>query len=286
MSTPVWFITAASSGFGKYLALEALNRGHKVVATARDPSRIQDLKKAGADTLKLDVTDSMENIKKVIDASIALHGQIDYLINAAGYILEGAAEEATPEETFAQFNTNVFGTLNVTRAALPYMRERRSGVIALFGSVGSWRSGPAVTLYAATKWACSGLAEGLKKELEPFGITVTVVEPGYFRTGFLNPGARVLTKQRLEAYDETSVGQVRNALNKTDNNQPGDVEKGCKAIVDVLLGTGLAKGKEIPVRIVLGSDCQKIIRDKLDSTISLLDEWKELSYSTDYPSGK
>lgn len=165
------------------------------------------------------------------------------------------------------------------------MRAQRSGVIAFFGSLGSWRGGPAFGLYAATKWACSGLAESLRPEVAPFGIDACVIEPGYFRSGFLNPGARIQSLQRIQDYEETAAGQIRKMLDKTDNLQPGDVSKGAAVIVDVLSGTGMAEGKEIPIRLVLGSDCQKVIRGKLEETAKLLDEWKDVSYSTDYPEG-
>jgi len=162
------------------------------------------------------------------------------------------------------------------------MRAQTSGVIANFGSLGSWRSGPAYTLYSATKWACSGVSEGLREELKEFGIRVTVIEPGYFRSGFLNPGARVQSATRMRKYDEGAVGQVRKALEETNNEQPGDVAKGAEVIVDVLTGTGVAKGKEMPVRLVLGRDCDEVIRGKCGDTIKLLDEWKEVVQSTDY----
>jgi NAD(P)-dependent dehydrogenase (short-subunit alcohol dehydrogenase family) len=281
MTPPVWLISASSSGFGKFIALDALKRGHTVVATARSTAKIEDLKEAGATTIALDVTDSLDNLKKIIAGVIEKHGRIDHLINAAGYILEGAVEEATPEETIQQFNTNLFGNLNVIRAVLPYMREQKSGVIALFGSLGSWRAGPAFALYSATKWACSGVAEGLRPELEPFGITTFVIEPGYFRTGFLNPGARVKT-QALPEYEVTAVGETRKLLDKTDNNQPGDVRKGAKVIVDVMTKTGSAEGKEIPLRLVLGTDVDGVIRDKASSTVKLLDEWHDVIVSTDH----
>jgi NADP-dependent 3-hydroxy acid dehydrogenase YdfG len=282
MSSPVWFITATSSGFGKSIALEALNRGHKVIATARSPAKIQDLKDAGAYTLALDVTDSPKNIASVVADAHSQHGRIDYLINAAGYILEGAVEEASPEETFKHFNTNVFGNLNVIRAVLPYMRAQRSGVVALFGSLGSWSSGAGFALYSGTKWACSGIAEGLRPELQPFGITALVIEPGYFRTGFLNPGARLSTEQRIKDYDESAVGQVRSTLDQTDNKQLGDVGKGAVVIVDTITRSGVAEGKEIPLRLVLGSDVDAAIRDKCAQTVELLDDWKDISRSTDY----
>jgi short-subunit dehydrogenase len=172
--------------------------------------------------------------------------------------------------------------MNVARAVLPYMRAQKSGVVANFGSLGSWHGGSGFGLYAGTKWACSGISESMRQELEPIGITVTVIEPGYFRTGFLNPGAQITSKDVIKEYDETTVGEMRKTLTKVDNNQPGDVEKGSKVIVDVLTKTGIAEGKEIPLRLVIGSDCQAAIRGKLDETKALLDEWKDISYSTDY----
>ncbi|KAF2100402.1 NAD(P)-binding protein [Rhizodiscina lignyota] len=286
MTTPVWLITASSSGFGKAIAIEALGRGHNVIATARSVSKIDDLRKAGAVTMALDVTDSPENLKKLIADAYSKYGHIDYLINAAGYMLEGAVEEASPEETYQQFNVNVFGNLNVTRAVLPYMRQQRSGVVAMFGSAGSYYAVPSGALYCATKWACSAIGEGLRLELEDFGITATVIEPGYFRTGFLNQGAMIVTKERLEDYEETAVGKSRNLLSKVDNKQPGNVVEGARVTVDVLTSSGVAEGQKIPLRIVLGSDCEQTIRDKFAQTTAYLDEWKDVIRSTDYPEGQ
>jgi NAD(P)-dependent dehydrogenase (short-subunit alcohol dehydrogenase family) len=195
---------------------------------------------------------------------------------------DGTNHICSPEESYDQFNTNVFGMMNVSRAVLPYMRAQKSGVIANFGSLGSWHGGAAYALYAGTKWACSGISESMRQELAPLGITVTVIEPGYFRTGFLNPGAQIKSKQVIEDYDKTVVGDTKRLLEKVDNNQPGDAEKGSKVIVDVLTKTGVGEGKEIPIRLVLGSDCQNSIREKLDETKTLLDEWKDISNSTDY----
>jgi NAD(P)-dependent dehydrogenase (short-subunit alcohol dehydrogenase family) len=186
------------------------------------------------------------------------------------------------QEGYDQFNTNVFGMVNVSRAVLPYMRAQKSGVIANFGSLGSWRGGVGFGLYCGSKWACTGISESMSEELAPLGITVTVIEPGYFRTGFLNPGAQIRGKTVIDDYEKSAVGQARKGLTQADNNQPGDPEKGCKIIVDVLTRTGIAEGKDIPLRLVLGSDCQQVIRGKLDSTKALLDEWKDISNSTDY----
>ena len=181
------------------------------------------------------------------------------------------------------FNTNVLGILNATRAVLPYMRQQRSGNIALFGSVGSWHGGPAAGMYCATKWAVSGLAESLRLEVAPFGIGVCVVEPGYFRTGFLNAGARVFTERRIKDYDESAVGQVRAFLDKADNNQPGNLELGVKVIVDVF---SLTTVKEVPLRLVLGSDARASIAEKCNSTLEYLEKDKEVIDGTDYPKGE
>ncbi|KIW13492.1 hypothetical protein PV08_08680 [Exophiala spinifera] len=281
-SSPVWLITAASSGFGKFIALEALSRGHMVLATARNATKIDDLKSAGAKTYALDVTWDTTRLQTAVDQMVQDVGRIDILVNAAGYILEGALEEVSPEETLAEFTTNVFGMINVTRAVLPTMRAQRSGVVANFGSLGSWIGGAAYSNYAATKWACSAVSESLAEELKPLGITCTVVEPGYFRTGFLNPGARVKSARVIDDYTDTVVGQVRNALDSVDNNQPGDVVKGSKVIVDVLTRTGAAAGREIPIRLVLGRDCVETIRQKCESTLKLLNEWEPIITSTDH----
>ncbi|KAH8704597.1 hypothetical protein GQ44DRAFT_512029 [Phaeosphaeriaceae sp. PMI808] len=280
---PVWFITAASSGFGKFIALEALSRGHKVIASARSTSRIADLKEAGAETIALDVTSPLSDIQAVAKQANEKYGYINHLVNAAGYLLMGAVEETSPQEDYNIFNTNVFGMLNVSKAFLPYLRAT-SGVrtIANFGSIGSWRGGPGCALYCGTKWACSGISESMTAELAPLGIAVTCVEPGYFRTGFLNQGVQVKSQTRLKVYEESAVGVVRKTLDETDNNQPGDVVKGCKVLVDILTGTGAAEGKEVPIRIALGSDAPGVIGAKCEETLKLLQEWDGVTNVTDH----
>ncbi|USP77084.1 NAD(P)-binding protein [Curvularia clavata] len=280
---PVWFITAASSGFGKYIALEALSRGHKVIASARSTSRIADLKEKGAVTVTLDVTAPQAEIEKVAKEANEQYGYINHLVNAAGYILVGAVEETSPKEDFDQFNTNVFGMLKVSKAFLPYIRATTGHrTIANFGSIGSWYGGAGYGLYAGTKWACSGISESMRAELAPLGIAVTVIEPGYFRTGFLNAGAQIKSEKQIKEYTETVVGDVRARLDRVNNNQPGDVVKGSKVIVDILTKSGLAEGKDVPVRVALGSDSPPTIRGKIDSTIKLLDEWDSITTNTDH----
>ncbi|GES61340.1 short-chain dehydrogenase [Aspergillus terreus] len=256
--TPVWFITGASSGFGRDIAL-------------------------------------FDALSKIAESAIGVYQRVDYLINAAGYILEGAVEEATPEEVHRQFAVNVFGTTNVIRAFLPYLRAQpalastdgrpaRRATIAVFGSLGSWVGGASYAFYAMTKACMSSLAESLRDELGPFNIQAAVIEPGYFRTGFLNPGAKASTAARIAAYEDeaTPSGQVRKGLTAHDGNQLGDVKKGASMCVDILTGSGVAEGRELPLRVVLGSDCVSAIRDKCQGTLELLDSWAQISVKSDH----
>lgn len=292
----VWFITGTSSGFGKAVVLEALQRGHKVIATARNSAKLDELKAAGAAVMDVDVTADEDTLAAKLAEANAIYGKITHVVNAAGYPLQGAVEEASNKEVFDQYNTNVFGTCNIARAVTPHLREtakyRTDGNVALatFGSVGSWISGPAVAHYCSTKWAVSGLTEGLAEELAPFGIDVCAIEPGYVRTNFLEKeGGETTTKRQLAVYDGTPVVEWRKLMHDYNGQQPGDVVKCARVIVDVLTGEGVAKGKKVPIRLVLGDDCLQAIRDKIARTLKLLDEWEEVSTSTmrdEYWAGK
>ncbi|KAF2210845.1 hypothetical protein CERZMDRAFT_113012 [Cercospora zeae-maydis SCOH1-5] len=244
MAPLVYLVGAASSGFGKGMALEALKRGHKVIATARDSTKISDLREKGAITLDLDVTQPLEELQAIVAEAHKHYGKFD---------------EATPEETYESFNVNVFGVINLIRAVLPYMRQQKSGTIAHFGSIGSWRGVPGA-------------------KVAPLGIDVISIEPGYFRTGFFNSGARQSTSTRIQDYEDTVFGQARKNLESKDNTQLGNTELGCSAIADVL---EKHDGKAVRPRPALGSDAYSIIRAKCEDTLQLLDEWKEVSMSTD-----
>lgn len=290
MADPVFLITGASSGFGKHTALEALKRGHKVIATARSASRLGELKEAGAAVLDLDVTAPEEVLDARLKAANDVYGRITHVVNCAGYILEGAVEEVSQAEIAAVFATNVLGAANISRAAAPFLREAAAAnhqcAIAHFGSLGSWSSGPGVALYCSTKFAVTGLTEGLIGELKPFGVDVCAIEPGYFRTGFLNVDSgsvhRVQAARDLAVYDNTPAHEVRKGLEQYNNAQPGDVTKGARVIVDVLTKRGVAAGSEIPVRLVLGSDCVEVIRQKIRETEKILEEWEAIARTTDY----
>ncbi|KIW93910.1 uncharacterized protein Z519_05225 [Cladophialophora bantiana CBS 173.52] len=277
-SYKVWFITGCSSGFGRELALGALRRGDKVIATARNASKLDDIKAAGAATMNWDVTAPLEDLKKAAEEAHRIYGRFDYLINNAGYNQVGGLEELTPEQTQAQFATNVFGLLNTTRAIVPFMRAQRSGVVANFSSVGAWRGVAGVGLYCASKWAVSGLSETLYFELADFNIKVCTIEPGYFRSNFLNAGNKLKRENVIADYEGTAVRRGEQLMDEYDNKQRGDIKKGVKVIIDVLTGDS---GREIPMRLVLGPDAYATIKTKCEETIKGLEEWKDLTCSTD-----
>ncbi|KAF7549349.1 hypothetical protein G7Z17_g6435 [Cylindrodendrum hubeiense] len=283
--TPVWFITGASSGFGKTIALEALDRGQRVIATARNVSSLAELGAKGAHTMSLDVVADDSTIETKVAEAMAVHGLITHVVNCAGYILEGMIEESSTREIFDQFNVNVFGSIKVIRAVLPHLREATTPglkVIANFGSTSSWTGWPSSSVYCSSKWAISGLTEGLAAEVAPFGIKATVIEPGTFRTRFLAPGSsgRQYAENHLPAYKPTR-DMINGFMDSTHGAQLGDVGKGAKVIVDVLTTTNIGEGKEIPIRLLLGSDSVDFVRDKCVKTTALITEWEEVIRSTD-----
>ncbi|KAL9645692.1 hypothetical protein ABK040_003425 [Willaertia magna] len=268
-----------SSGFGREFVHTILERGDKVIATARDLSKIQDLVKAGAHALKLDVTSGLPTISNVIEEAIKVYGQIDVLINNAAVVTKGTIEDVTPEETFKQFDTNIFGLLNTTRAILPHMRERKEGTIVNIGSIGGFGGAPTIGLYCATKFALEGISESLQSEVAHLGIKVLLVEPGYFRTSLLGPQNMISTSNTtISDYDQIYKGLDFNSIH---NTQRGDPKKLANIIVDVITGTGVAKGREMPFRLPLGADAYPYILNKLNKVKEEMEPWKEIITSTD-----
>ncbi|KAI5865437.1 estradiol 17-beta-dehydrogenase [Durotheca rogersii] len=280
MTGNVWFITGGSDGFGRAIALEALKRGDKVVATSRNLARMADLAAAGALTLALDVTADDATIQAALRKAIDAYGPITHCLNSAGYAIQGTIEELSAKEVADQFATNVLGTLNVTRNVLPIMRPRRRGVIANFGSLWSWGGGPGLGPYVGTKWAVSGLTESLDAEVRALGLAAVVIEAGYFRTG-IAAGNRVTAARRLAA-EYAGLALPAGAQGALEGRQPGDPAKGARVIVDALTRSGAAAGRDIPPRLVLGRDALRFIRDKLTATQRLLSEWEDVIVSTDY----
>ncbi|KAI0316891.1 hypothetical protein OF83DRAFT_1059594 [Amylostereum chailletii] len=280
----VWLITGTSSGIGRDLTLAALARGDRVVATARARSirQLEPLREKGADVLELDVTASLADLHAIAKKAVELHGKVDVVVNNAGYIAVGAIEENTPEETFAQFNTNVFGALNVARAFLPYMRARKSGTILWLGSLGGWRFGPNAGLYAGTKHALRGLSGSLDVEISPLGLRSIIVELGYFRTNFLTDGNRAPHISRIDDYAPIT-GPANDNLIAYNGKQPGDPKKAAELMVDLVHGEGAVKGRTIPPVVDLGSDCHQVVKEAAESTLQRLEEWKDIAHSTDLP---
>lgn len=273
----VWMITGASRGIGARIAEAALAHGDAVVATARDATALT-TRFAASDAflaVALDVTDEAA-AAHAVEAALARFGRIDVLVNNAGFGLLGAVEEATADEVRRLYETNVFGLLNVTRAVLPSMRARRSGHVINLSSLGGYQSGPGFGVYCSTKFAVEGLTEALHGELAPLGIHATVVEPGYFRTEFLEGNSLVVSPRELADYAE-SAGRVRAAAARISLNQPGDPLRLAQALIT------LVESKTPPLRLPLGTDTLQVIRDKHAFVDGETAAWREVSASTDFP---
>jgi NAD(P)-dependent dehydrogenase (short-subunit alcohol dehydrogenase family) len=276
MSNKVWFITGASRGFGVLIAQQALARGDSVVATARDPQSV--IKALGEHpnllALRLDVRLEAQAIT-VAQQALERFGRIDVLVNNAGYGLLGAVEEASGAEIRDLYETNVFGLLNVTRAVLPSMRERGAGHIVNISSVGGYSAYAGWGVYSSTKFAVEGLSEAMHMELAPLGIKVTVVEPGFFRTDFLDASSLVSTSTRIEDYAGT-VGAMRTFAAGKNHAQPGDPSKLATAMLQ------LADSAEPPQRLQLGSDTVERVRAKHAFVDAEMAQWLDLAVSTDF----
>ena len=273
----VWMITGASRGIGARIAEAALAHGDAVVATARDASALTTRFPASDAFLAvaLEVTDEAA-AALAVEAALARFGRIDVLVNNAGYGLLGAVEEASADEVRRLYETNVFGLLNVTRAVLPAMRARRSGHVINISSLGGYQSGPGFGVYCSTKFAVEGLTEALHGELAPLGIHATVVEPGYFRTEFLEGNSLAVSPRELADYAE-STGRVRSAAAQISLNQPGDPLRLAQAMI------ALVESKTPPLRLPLGTDTLQVIRDKHAFVEAETAAWREVSASTDFP---
>jgi NAD(P)-dependent dehydrogenase (short-subunit alcohol dehydrogenase family) len=272
----VWFITGASRGFGARIAEEALAAGDAVVATARDPATITG--RLGSHerllAIRLDVTDEAE-AHRAAGVAVKKFGRIDVLVNNAGYGLLGAIEEASAEETTKLFGTNVFGLLGVTRAVLPHMRRQRSGHIINLSSVGGYTGYPGWGIYGATKFAVEGISEALAGEVAPLGIHVTVVEPGFFRTDFLDETSLARTAQQIDDYRDT-VGETRAHAADVNHGQRGDPRKLAKAFMQ------LVNSENPPTRLPLGSDTVERIESKNAHVAQELEAWRNVATSTDW----
>ena len=275
-----WFITGASRGLGADIAMAALKSGDKVVATGRQRAAVAD--KLGPDndrllTLSLDVAD-VAQAREAVRKAIERFGAIDVLVNNAGYGHLGYFEETTDADIQAQYATNVFGLFNVTRAALPAMRAARRGHVFNLSSVAGYRGVEAGSLYCSSKFAVEGFSEALAGELAPFGIHVTIIEPGPFRTDFLTPESLKFIANEVPDYAERR-NATRASFEQRNGKQQGDPVLLAEAIVT------LANAQKPPLRFTAGAMAVNGLDAKLAAMKAELDAWRELGIATDFPAG-
>jgi NAD(P)-dependent dehydrogenase (short-subunit alcohol dehydrogenase family) len=273
----VWFVTAASSGLGRAIAEAVLDRGDRLVATARDLDAIRALVDAHpgrALALRLDVTDAAA-ARTAVDEAAAHFGRLDVVVNNAGYGHVGAIEELSDDELREQFEVNLFGVINVTRAALPQLRKQRSGHFVQMSSLNGVEGLVGGGYYAASKFAVEGLSESLADEVAHLGVKVTIVEPGPHRTRFASKRSAKWATQ-IDDYAD-SVGQTRTFLGQLDGAQPGDPKRAARAIIQAV------EADQPPRRLPLGQLALDSIRAKLNGQLRELETWAELSASSDFP---
>lgn len=272
--TKVWLITGSSRGLGRSLTEAVLKSGDRVAATARNTAQLGDLVARYGDQIKpftLDVTDH-EQIYSVMAEVVAHFGRIDVLVNNAGFGIIGATEAYTGEQVRSQLETNLYAPIEITRAALPYMRAQRSGRILQISSIGGRVGNPGLTMYQAAKFGLGGFTEALAKEVAALGIFVTSVEPGGFRTDWA--GASMTYAREIEGYE--AVNQ-RTEFFKSGQFVPvGDPQKAAAAMV------ALAAHPAPPVHLVLGSEAIGILKVADEARKAEMEAWLDVSLSTDH----
>lgn len=271
----VWFITGASKGMGLEVAKTVLANGDKVIATSRNlDEQIESIGEASENLLplKVDITKE-EEVKSAIETGIETFGQIDVVLNNAGYYLVGSVEEISDEEFRRTIDVNLFGMTNVIRQAMPYLRKQKSGHIinisSNMGYIGYANTGS----YNASKFAVIGLSEALAQEVKPFGINVTVVAPGMFRTNFMSNTTLAVARNKIADY---GLEEHTKMLQSFDRHQPGDPKKLAKILFDI---TNIA---EPPLHLPLGTDSYQSIIDQRKKEAIELEQWKHLSVSTNF----
>jgi NAD(P)-dependent dehydrogenase (short-subunit alcohol dehydrogenase family) len=273
----VWLITGCSTGFGRALAEAVLKKGDYLLATAREPEQLHALIEPYPETAKavrLDVTVS-KDIQAAVDAAIATFGRIDVLVNNAGHGLIAALEEVSDAEIYQFFETNFFGALRLMRSVLPVMRQQGNGHIVNLSSTAGLVGFGGSSLYCGAKFALEGTSEALAKEVKPFGIKVTLIEPGAFRTDF-NGRSLAVAKRSIDAYATMNDAALQ-WFKATDGQQPGDPSKAAQAIIQAV------ESPHPPMRLALGTDAMSLIQEKLKWVKTELDAWQPVTVSTDYP---
>ncbi|GAP99474.1 oxidoreductase [Leptolyngbya sp. NIES-2104] len=276
VASKVWLITGCSTGFGRALAEAVLKQGDFLLATARKPEQLHALIKHYPETAKairLDVTAS-QDIQAAVDAAIATFGRIDVLVNNAGHGLIAALEEVSDDQIHQFFETNFFGALRLMRAVLPVMRQQGSGHIVNLSSTAGFVGFGGSSLYCGAKFALEGTSEALAREVESFGIRVTLIEPGAFRTDF-NGRSLAAAEHSIDAYAGVSGASLQ-WFKKMDGQQTGNPTKAAQAIIQAV------ESPRPPMRLALGIDAMKLIQEKLEQVKTDLEAWQGVTVSTDY----
>lgn len=289
-NTKVWFVTGASKGLGLTLVRQLLSLGHKVAATSRNVGELE--KAVGAKggnliegrgeaaveewggllPLQVDITKD-ESVKEAVRKAVEKFGRLDVVVNNAGYSLFGSMEEVSAVEFQQSLDVNVTGPVNVIRAAMPYLREQRSGHVINISSLAGYKGYGNAASYCTAKFAIVGLSESLAEEAKAFGIKVTVVAPGYFRTSFLDKGSLVIAKNRVSEYN---MDQLVTMMKQMDGNQPGDPDKLVKALVRI------TEDKNPPVHLLMGPDAYQTVVEKREVDEIEMKAWKSTSISTNF----
>ncbi|KAI1389545.1 uncharacterized protein F4822DRAFT_427892 [Hypoxylon trugodes] len=291
MAPRVWLITGTSNGFGLELSKIAASRGDLVIAGTRDPSRATSLSNVPNITVvRLDHNEPLPQLQSIIEKQILpIHGTIDIIVNNAAYVQTGTVEETTPEETQREFEANVLGPINLYRAVLSHLRQKRAGTLVTIGSMACWYSMSCCNAYNASKAALRTYTLGLADEVAQFGIRHCLVEPGYFRTALLEPSSThfAATSQTARFPDYAELNATADAgFASIHKNQLGDPVKGCEIIYDVITSTGIAAGRPLPRFLPVGSDaCEEIVKSA-QASIDGVREWEGIARLSDLPVGK
>ncbi|WP_312075912.1 SDR family NAD(P)-dependent oxidoreductase [Chryseobacterium sp.] len=278
MSTKkVWFVTGASKGLGLALVQKLLAEGYKVAATSRSLKSFDNSIETSENflPLEMDLLDE-NNVKKAISETVTKFGRVDVIVNNAGYGQLGTLEELTDVESRKNFDTNVFGSLNMIRQAMPYLRQQKSGYIINVASIGGITGAfPGWGVYCATKFAVAGFTESLAYEVAEFGINATVVYPGYFRTNFLDSGSMTLPENPIAEYTSARAVEAKH-VEEINGNQPGDPEKAAVAFIE------LAEMQKPPIHFVMGTDAVGLAKDKMKALDADINGTLALSTLTDF----
>ncbi|SEW31279.1 NADP-dependent 3-hydroxy acid dehydrogenase YdfG [Chryseobacterium wanjuense] len=275
-TTKVWFVTGASKGLGLALIKKLLEQNYRVAATTRNVQTLIDEIGNASETflpLEVSLTDD-ENVKSAIEKTVEHFGQLDVVVNNAGYGQLGTLEELSDKEARANFDVNVFGTLNVIRNAMPHLRNQGSGHIFNISSIGGYSGNfPGWGIYCSTKFAVAGLTEALAEEIKDFGVKATVVYPGYFRTDFLSKESVRTPENSIPEY-EAARNSEQAHLDEINGNQPNDPDKGAEAII------AISEVENPPVHFLLGSGTDEYLNNKIQIITGDAEKWSDLTFST------